>query len=198
MRIAIVFLAATVACGWAQDTKMPVPLEKLVLDKLAEKAVECVDVTLDGNLLQLAGRFLNDKDADEAKAKKLITGLKSIMVRSFTFAKDGEYNLADYQDLRNHLQPPAAWSRIVGVTSKTGGDNVDVYLKVGDGSQIGGLVVIAAEPKELTIVSIVGSIRPEDIVELGGQFGIPKLNVQQKKVETQKKSEPQKKGKEDE
>ena len=189
MRIAIVFLAATLSGAWAQDTKMPVPLEKLALDKLAEKAVESVDVTLDGNLLQLAGKFLSEKDADQAKAKKLIAGLKSIMVRSFTFAKDGEYNLGDYPDLRDHVQLPAGWSHIVGVTSKRGGDNVDVYLKTGDGSQIGGMVVIAAEPKELTIVSIAGTIKPEDLADLGGQFGIPKLDVPRKNSE-------QKKGKE--
>jgi hypothetical protein len=160
----------------------------VALDKLAAKAVESVDVTLDGNLLQLAGKFLSDKDADQAKAKKLISGLKGIFVRSFTFAKEGEYNAADIQGLRAQLQAPA-WSRIVGVTSKRDRDNAEVYLKVGDGSKIGGLVVIAAEPKELTVVSIVGSIQPEDLAELGGQFGIPKLDVQQKKSE-------QKKGKE--
>jgi hypothetical protein len=197
MRIAILFLAATAACAWAQDSKLPLGLGQLALKELADKAVDSVDVTLDGGLLQLAGKFLNDKDADEAKAKKLIAGLKSIMVRSFTFAKDGEYSLADYQSLRNSVRPPAGWSRIVGVTSKRDGDNVDVYLKIGDGSQIGGLVVIAAEPRELTIVSIEGTIKPEDLVDLGGQFGIPKLDVQ-KKGDTQKKAEPQKKGKEEE
>jgi hypothetical protein len=185
MKIAIVFVAATLGCGWAQDIKMPVGLEKL-----SEKAENSVDVTLDGALLQLAGKFLSGKDADEAKAKKLIAGLKSIAVRSFEFGKEGEYNAADLQALRAQLQPPV-WSRIVGVTSKQGGDNVDVYLKNGEGAQIGGLTVIAAEPKELTIVSISGTISPEDLAELGGQFGIPKLNVQQKKPD-------QKKGKEEE
>jgi hypothetical protein len=183
MRIGIVFLAATLACAWAQDIKMPVGLEKL-----SAKAEESVDVTLDGNLLQLAGKFLSDKDADEAQAKKLIGGLKSIMVRSFTFSREGEYNPADYEAFRAQLQPPA-WSRIVGATSKRDGDNSEVYLKVGEGSQIGGLVVIAAEPKELTIVSIAGSIQPEDIVKLGGQFGIPKLDLQQKKAGPKKERE---------
>jgi hypothetical protein len=183
MKIAIVFLTATLACAWAQDVKMPAGL-----DKLAEKAEDSVDVTLDGNLLQLAGKFLSDKDADQAKARKLITGLKGISVRSLTFAKAGEYSAADYQTLRAQLQAPA-WSHIVGVTSKRDGDNVDVYLKTGDGSQIGGMVVIAAEPKELTIVSIAGTIKPEDLADLGGQFGIPKLDVPRKKSEEKKGKE---------
>jgi len=38
-------------------------------------------------------------------------------------------------------------------------------------------VIIATEPKELTIVSIIGSIRPEDVRDLGGHLGIPKLDM---------------------
>ena len=95
-------MAATLASAWAQDIRMPV-----ALDKLAAKAVESVDVTLDGNLLQLAGKFLSDKDADQAKAKKLITGLRGISVRSLTFATPGSALI------RSRCSPnPATTSRI--------------------------------------------------------------------------------------
>ena len=52
---------------------------------------------------------------------------------------------------------------------------MDVSLKAGTGSQIGGLAIIAAEPKELTIVSLTGTISMDDLADLGGQFGIPKI-----------------------
>ena len=38
-------------------------------------------------------------------------------------------------------------------------------------------MVITAEPKELTVVNLTGSISPEDLKALGGQFGIPKVDV---------------------
>ncbi len=175
MRIAIVVLAATLGTAWAQDIKMPP-----AFDKLAAKAEESVDVTLDSGMLQLGGKFLSDKDADEAKAKKLIGGLKGIYVRSFEFAKEGEYSAADVDALRSQLQPPV-WSRVVGVTSKKGGEITEVYFKTSNGAQIGGLVVIDAEPKELTVVSISGAISPEDLADLGGQFGIPKVELPKSK-----------------
>ena len=68
----------------AQEIKLPASL-----DRLAAKATEVVDVTMDANLLQLASRFLSDKDADDAQVKKLIGGLKGIYVRSFEFEKAG-------------------------------------------------------------------------------------------------------------
>ncbi len=159
----------------AQDFKLPASIERL-----AEKASEVVDVTMDSSMLQLASRFLSDKDADSAKLKRMIGGLKGIYVRSFEFEKPGEYRPSDVDALRSQVQMPA-WSRIVGVRSRKG-ENADIYLKT-EGGQITGLLIIAAEPKELTIVRISGAIRPEDLQELGGHFGIPKLE-----------SEPSRKG----
>ena len=169
MKTAVIAFIALMPLA-AQDIKMPASL-----DKLADKASEVVDVTMDSSLLQMASKFLSDKDADEAKAKKIVNGLKGIYVKSFEFDKAGEYDMADIEALRSQLRTPA-WSRIVGVRSKNKGENAEVYLKNENG-KISGLVVIAAEPKELTIVSIVGTIDPEELSELGGHFGIPKIDA---------------------
>ncbi|HUI56449.1 MAG TPA: DUF4252 domain-containing protein [Bryobacteraceae bacterium] len=171
MRIVTIALAAALAPLWAQEIKLPANLEKL-----AAKAEDTVDITLDGTMLRLAGRFLSDKDGGEATAKKLLAGLQSITVRSFQFARDGEYSMTDVDEVRAQVKA-APWSRIVGVTSKRDGDNVDVYLKDGGNGQLGGILLICAEPRELTIVSIVGNLDPAQLADLGGQFGIPRLDV---------------------
>ena len=153
----------------AQEIKMPPGL-----DRLAEKASDVVDVTLDGALLQLAARFLSDKDADEAHVKQIVGGLKGVYVKSFEFDDRDEYKQSDVDELRAQLKAPA-WTKIVSSRSKRHGDNAEIYLKT-DAGQIGGLVIIVADPKELTIINLVGSIRPEDIRDLGGHLGIPKLD----------------------
>jgi hypothetical protein len=164
-------LAASLATPLAaQEIKLPVNL-----DKLAAKAVESVDITLDGAMLRLAGRFLSGKNEDQSRARNLISGLESISVRSFTFAGAGEYSAADVDAVRAQVQS-APWGRVVGVKNKEG-DNVDVYFKDGGEGKLAGIVLIAAEPKELTVVSIVGAIDPSRLGELGGEFGIPKLDV---------------------
>ncbi len=152
----------------AQELKLPASLERL-----SAKASEVVDVTMDANLLQLASRFLSSKDKDDAQVKKLIGGLKGIYVRSFEFEKAGEYQDSDIEPLRTQLHTPA-WSRIVGVRSHKAGENSEVYVKT-EGGKIGGLAILVTEPKELTIVSIEGSIDPDQLSELGGHFGIPKI-----------------------
>jgi hypothetical protein len=152
----------------AQEIKLPASL-----DRLAAKASEVVDVTMDANLLQLASRFLSDKDADDAQVKKLIAGLKGIYVKSYEFRQAGEYQESDIEPIRAQLRSPA-WSRIVTVRSEKSGENSEVYLKSESG-KIGGLVVLVTEPKQLTIVSIEGSIDPDQLNELGGHSGIPKI-----------------------
>ena len=44
-------------------------------------------------------------------------------------------------------------------------------------NQIAGLVVIAAQLKELTFVNIVGPIDLDQLSSLSGQFGIPKVDL---------------------
>ena len=86
---AVLFVVLAPLC--AQETKQDIKLPAS-FDKLAAKAEESVDVTLDGGMLRLAARFLSDKDSDEARAKKAISGLQSVAVRSFQFAGEGEYD----------------------------------------------------------------------------------------------------------
>jgi hypothetical protein len=168
-RLSLITCLALAPLG-AQELKLPASL-----DRLAAKASEVVDVTMDSNLLQLAGRFLSDKNADDAQVKKLIGGLKGIYVKSYEFEKTGEYLDSDIEPLRTQLHTPA-WSRIVGVRSRKSGDNSEVYIKSEHG-KIDGLAILVTEPKELTIVSIEGSIDPDQLKELGGHFGIPKIET---------------------
>ncbi len=165
------------APGWAaaNDIKFPVSF-----GKLGERATESVDVTLDSSMLQLASSFLSQKDQDEAQVKKIVGKLRGVYVRSFEFDKEGQYSMADVDGIREQLKPPT-WTRIVGVRSVKG-ENSDVYVKK-NGDAIAGLMVIATEPKELTVVHIDGAIDPQELSELSGHMGIPKIYQGNKKKE---------------
>lgn len=140
------------------------------LDRLASKASETVNVTLDGSLLRLASGFVSEGDAGEAQIKKLVGGLKAILVRSFEFKREGEYLDSDVEAVRAQLRSPS-WKKIVEVRSKVEGSS-DVYLRTED-DHIVGLTVISAEPKQLTIVNIDGTIDMDGLRKISGSFGIP-------------------------
>jgi hypothetical protein len=155
----------------AQDAR----IQLAHLDHLAAKATDTVDVNIDERLIQIAAKIFNDKDADEAAVKKLVQGLKGIYVKSFEFDNDNVYSSADIDSIRNQLREPQ-WSRLVNVTSKKEG-NVEVYISL-SGGQINGLAVVSAEPRELTVVNIVGPVDLEKLSQLEGNLGIPDLGVE--------------------
>jgi hypothetical protein len=154
----------------AQEFKIPPDVEKL-----SAKARETVEVTMDGPMLRWASKFLSAEDPEEAKAAKLVANLKAIYVRSFEFDKEGSYTSAEVEALRSQMHVPG-WSRVVGVRSERDGDNVDVFFKLED-DRMAGIVIIDAEPRELTFVNIVGPIDVDQLADLGGEFGIPRLSA---------------------
>lgn len=170
MRIRNCFIAlAVVAPLWAQTPKLPPNLERL-----SQRAKESAEVTLDGSLLKLAARFLSEKNLDEADARKALSGIDAIYVRNFRFDHEDAYDDADLDELRAAYRAPE-WSRIVGVRSVHAGDNIDIFFKVSSNGELGGIALICAEPRELTVVSITGNIDPSQLIHLGGECHIPRL-----------------------
>ena len=154
------------------------------LDVLANRASETVDVKLDEHLMQTTAKFFSGKDADDAEIRDLIKNVKGIYVKSFTFEKDNAYLPAEVDSVMSQLRG-GGWNKIIGVTSKKDGDNVEVYL-MSIGDQISGLAVVSIEPKEFTVVNIVGPINLEKLTQLEGSFGVPFLNLPPPKPRTEK------------
>lgn len=173
-------LAMALVCmalpGIAQAGK----LELKNLDKLADKAAEVNDVTLDGSLLQFAVTIMKKSDdPDAAQVVEVIKDLKGIYVKNFEFDTPGQYSQADVESIRSQLTGPG-WQRIVTSYTKRSGERDEVYL-LKDGDKINGITVLVAEARELTVVNIVGAIDPEKLGELGGHFGIPDQIKEQSK-----------------
>lgn len=154
-------------------------LELTNLDHLAAKASTTVDVNIDERLIRITAKVLTDPN--DADVKKIVEGLKGIYVKSFEFDNEGEYTSNDLEAIRSQLRG-TNWSRVVNVASKKEG-NVEVYLLM-EGERIGGLALVSAEAKELTVVNIVGPVDLEKLTKLEGQFGIPNLEIESTKPKT--------------
>lgn len=157
---------------------VPASAQRINLDfpELAERATEVVDVTLDASMLKMAAKFLSGTDADERSIREMIGGLEGIYVRSYEFDKEGEYDRGLIDKVKSQLGP--SWKPLVTVRSKTK-ENVNIMAEM-RGDKIIGLVIIATEPREFTIVNINGPIDIDRLAQLSGQFGIPELRKERK------------------
>src|SRR5256885_802121 len=148
------------ALARAQDVKIPVDVEKL-----SAKAKETVEVNMDGPMLRWASKFLSANDPEEAECARLVANLRGIYVRSFEFDHEDAYSAAEVDALRAQVHSPT-WTRVVGVHSVAHGDNVDVFFRL-ENDKMAGIIIIDAEPKELTFVNIVGPVEVEQLAALG-------------------------------
>ena len=150
------------------------------LERLAPKASETVNVEIDGILIKFASAALSDKDTDERTVKEIISGLRGVYVRSYEFKSEGQFTEADLATLREQLRGPG-WSRIVDIKSRDADeDNDEVYVAT-DAGRVEGMAILSVEPKELTVINIVGPIDIEKLKRLEGSLGIPRIHIHHKR-----------------
>lgn len=121
------------------------------LDKLASRATEVV-----------------------RKEEKALHGDGMVYVRHFEFKQSGDYKESDLQEIRAQLQS-SGWSRFLKAGDKNDdpeeNEHVEVYIfGKTEGSDIyEGMTIIVTEPKEVTVVNIVGQGDIKQIMKMAKQ-----------------------------
>jgi hypothetical protein len=131
---------------------------------LQSKASEVVDITLGTWPLALASKLMEADDPESAEMKKVISGIKSIAVRSYEFDSDFAYSKEDVDSVRAQLAAPG-WTQLAQVRKQKQAQEVDVYAML-DEERITGFAIIASEPRKFTILNVVGAIDLEQIARL--------------------------------
>ena len=139
------------------------------LNKLADRARETVDVTVDAAMLKETAGFLAGKGADSAKVQQLLEGITGIYVKSFQFGAPDAYADSDIEAIRKQVSG-SGWSRVVGIRGKR--ELTEIYFWK-ERETNGGLGVIAPQPNGRTVVNIVGRVDLASLGALGPM--IPKL-----------------------
>jgi Domain of unknown function (DUF4252) len=182
--IAVLVLAVAAIAAPAMAQNSPLPLPSPVEKDLAAKASDVTEVTLGKNMLSFAARFMNGGDKDEAATRKLIEGLDGIYVREYQFDKEGQYSMDQLKQLRTYFETPE-WSPIVHEHEMKSGETTDILVKQVNG-ETHGMFILAAEPKELTIVLILGPVRLDQLSELSGLGGLGPLSNIEKQSHKEK------------
>lgn len=146
-------------------------------DKFAQGAKSTTEVNLDKNMLAMAGMF-DDRSGDK-KGTDLAKKMDYVIVREYQYAKAGQYNLADVEEIRKRLDH-GGWSHMAKERSATG--STDVCIKTDSDGQFSELVVIDAEPMELTFVHLKGHMSLEELMKAGGKYGVPQDDSKQEPV----------------
>jgi hypothetical protein len=103
----------------------------------------------------------------------------TVYVRCFEFGQAGDYKEADLREVRAQLRT-TGWSRFMRVANKDDdpGENetTEIYIfgQAAGSDLYSGMTIITTEPKELTVVNIVGQGSVKEIGRQGKQAKSPK------------------------
>lgn len=160
-----VILAAALVPLYAQQ------IDYSLFDRLAEKAKESAIVNLGPEQLSLlAGTQAKEAGKDLGE---LLKTLKGIQVRSFEFEQPGQYDLNAVRALGDRIKGSGTWVPLVTVKQKE--EFTEILIRKGADGKADGLLILAAEPKELTLVHIDGVGDLASLARLGGLAGIPEI-----------------------
>lgn len=135
-------------------------------DKFSHGAKSSTEVNLDSRMLGMASKFTgDDKDSGD-----LVKKLQFVIVRSYEYEKPGQYNMADVEEFQKRLEA-GGWSHIV--KERSAKENTDVCVRLDGDGQFSELVVIAAEPLELTFVHLKGHMTMDELTRAGAKYGVP-------------------------
>ena len=137
-------------------------------DGLRRDAVESVDVTLGPNVLGFASQFVDENDPQSATIKRALRGVQKVQVKSYRFTTDHSYAPADLEALRSQLAAPV-WHQLVQVHDRGKSEDVDIYYAL-DHHTVTELAILAAEPRQFTVVNILGAVDLEQVASLGRVF----------------------------
>jgi len=142
---------------------VPASAQKLNLnlnfDAFAKNATEKTELSLEGPLLEM----LRQKLAGDKEHQALFASIDQVSVHNYEYAKPGDYADIDLDPLRRQMASAAGWSRLLDVKEKD--ESTQIYVLM-QGDKPAGFLLISAEPKELTVIHVAGSIQLAQLKEL--------------------------------
>ena len=136
-------------------------------EKFEHGATDVTNVNLDGKMLGMVGK---GKDSDIAHK------LNFIVVHSYTYDKPGMYKMEDVAAYRKKLTD-GSWNCFIHTRDKDGA--TDICSKTAADGETHEMVIMTAEPLELTFVHLSGKMSLDDLGKMGnnmgGDLGVPPL-----------------------
>jgi len=130
-------------------------------EKFAQGASESTEVNLDPAAMEMMGAKARDKGSDLARK------MKFMVVRTYKYDKPGMYKMDDVEIFRKRLDD-GSWSCPIRVREKSG--TTDICSRLGPDHETREMVIISAEPTELTFIHMSGNMSLDDLGKAAGRL----------------------------
>ena len=142
------------------------------MDALGRHASFHTDFTFDKQMLDLASGFTGDEDTQRIVAK-----LRGISVHVSRYPEPGLYNPGTLDAVRAQYRD-RGWKHLVTTQSNAAADKpgrTDLWIRFEKGN-VEGMVLLLANPTNVDLIAVNGTLSPLDLMHLRGHFGIPRFS----------------------
>jgi hypothetical protein len=140
------------------------------IDNLRDSATSKTEFTLGHSMLVFAAQM----DPAEQDLQRVILGVNAVSVHIYRFPRTWTHDSAALSSVRDEYRA-AGWKVLMNKQDKDGGQGVtDLWVRL-ENNAISNVAVLQAKSNEVNFVIVSCSISPVDLSDLGGHFGIPKI-----------------------
>jgi hypothetical protein len=129
-------------------------------EKFAAGASDVTEVNLDPKMMGMLGK---------GTSADLAHKMEFIVVHSYSYDKPGMYKMEDVEAYRKKLAD-GSWNCFVHTRDKSG--TTDVCQRTAADNETNEMVIMTAEPTELTFVHLKGRLTVDDLRKMGGSMGM--------------------------
>jgi hypothetical protein len=135
-------------------------------EKFSAGASDVTEVNLDPKMMGMI-------PGGAGEASGLARKMKFMVIHTYEYPKEGMYKPEDVEAYRKKLQD-GTWNCYIHVKDKDG--TTDICSRMSPDHEGTEMVIMAAEPKELTFIHMSGNMSLEDLKKMGGGMGGNGLN----------------------
>lgn len=126
-------------------------------EKFAKGATDVTEVNLDPKMMGMVPVGTG--------AAGLAKKMKFMVIHTYTYDKPGMYNMDDVEAYRKKLED-GTWSCAIHVKDKSG--TTDICSRTAPDHEGSEMVILTAEPKELTFIHMSGNMSLDELQKMGG------------------------------
>lgn len=130
-------------------------------EKFAQGASDVTEVNLDPKMMEM----IPDKKAGSAE---LAHKMNFIVIHTYSYDKPGMYRQEDVDVYRRKLTD-GSWSCAIHVKEKD--ETTDICSRTGADHESTEMVIMSAEPRELTFIHLSGRMSLSDLQKMGNKMG---------------------------
>ena len=166
---AVAVLGMTFAAA-GLNGQAPVP-PVMAFESIVHQPAQESSFTLDRSMLAAADGFFGGTDPE---GRRIAAGLNSVTVHNFHYRDFASYDQGAFSALSAGYEA-AGYRHLVNANQRGDAKMTDLWLRF-QGANVTNVIVLTRADRNMNAISVDCTLRPLDLLHLGGHFGIPKVD----------------------